>query len=612
MDFSRILQLTVCLYAAGTLALWDPMEVGEDQCDIAIREIVNEDRATIVDESATRLHAVWISQECEIRVGPEFVIRKYIFFENGTFVLMRHYYAEESCSIATHTVTARGVIKLHDNSLNTPGATEARYHLDTVHVSPLNRQVAHKLGHRVNVSCGPQPRWRPYVAQLIYERAPERFWQGPRYNSLQGQSAVSSGIHSGILRSKTVNCLAPLGIDFDELKLLRVQRKPTGFRSAKFGAADKTRVELYLGALPQDQASKRSHRPSSLQPIALLRTDTIHNCPICGAISRGTENSPPLLHEVVALPAILGGSWISTSCESHPGGVFLRRQLRVYGGDKLWTGRWDFFNDPRCVNFLYSITAAGSYVQRARRHRRHDSSFGDNAGEDFITAQLMSRDKRSTEKKSKKAHEITKKIFNKKETPRPKRELDEIDYYRHLLHSAQPSMADSFAQMLRGNQRREHTTKRPLQSPTPTGTTELDLHVAESLLIIGDASTARRCGAVLVEGSKVPRLSSWPSGCVPHSLDSPSTLGLRARISVDWYGQYTLLLGGKDKGLWDAPLMQCGPTSMKNPLLRSHLRRSVGLRFGILFNKANVTGLSFSVVAVCQVLLLWFAVYVSR
>jgi uncharacterized OsmC-like protein len=47
----------------GALALWNAAEVNEDQCDIAVREIMNEDRATIVDESASRLHAVWISQE---------------------------------------------------------------------------------------------------------------------------------------------------------------------------------------------------------------------------------------------------------------------------------------------------------------------------------------------------------------------------------------------------------------------------------------------------------------------------------------------------------------------------------------------------------------------
>ncbi|XP_023246752.1 uncharacterized protein LOC106644183 [Copidosoma floridanum] len=638
-------------------ALWDANE--EDQCDVAIREIVNEDRATIVDETAFRLHATWISQECEIRTGPEYVIRKYTFFENGTFLLMRHYYAEESCSIATHTVTARGVIKILGNSLVTPGATEARYQLDTVHVSPLNRQVAHKLGHRVNVSCGPQPRWRPYSAQLVYERAPERSsWstagQGPRYNSFlahqqQQQQHAHHHLHhqhghhqdqglpigSGLLRSKSVDCLEPLNIDFNELRLIRVQRRPTGFRSASLGKSEKPRIELFLGSLPPDHVSKRSHRPTSLQPTALLRTDTIHNCPICGAIFRGTENSPPLLHEVVALPALLGGSWISPICESHPGGVWLRRQLRIFAGDKLWTGRWDYFSDSRCSSYLYGITAAGSYVQRARRHRRHDASVIDETG--LIDDKLLTRERRqalettpsqsdSRSGRPEKLDAITGTVplsvtggsSELSRDNRRKRSLDEVDYYRHLLQSVQPSMAESLAAVLRGNQRREETTRKPLPSPAPTGTTELDLHVAESLLIAGDVALAKRCGANLPEGPppKNLRMSNWPSSCVPHSLESPSTLGLRARISVDWYGQYSLLLGSRDKHLWDAPLMQCGPTSMRNPQLRLHLRRSVGLRFGILFgnSSASISGTNnvWTILLMGQVVLAWIGYSVVR
>lgn len=76
-----------------------------------------------------------------MRAGPEYIIRKYTFYENGTFLLLRHHYAEDSCSVATHTVTARGSIRLLSQSIITPGATEARFHLDTVHIVPLNRQV---------------------------------------------------------------------------------------------------------------------------------------------------------------------------------------------------------------------------------------------------------------------------------------------------------------------------------------------------------------------------------------------------------------------------------------------------------------------------------------
>ena len=120
------------------------------------------------------------------------------------------------------------------------------------------------------------------MAHLIYERPPERLgrvfsWHGPKYNSLQAHHRSLGGHNAGVKldRSKSVDCLAPLGIDFDELRLLRVQRRPTGFRSTTLGLTDQPKVELFLGSLPPDQLSKRSHRPTSLQPTPLLRTDTV-------------------------------------------------------------------------------------------------------------------------------------------------------------------------------------------------------------------------------------------------------------------------------------------------------------------------------------------------
>lgn len=76
-----------------------------------------------------------------MRAGPEYIIRKYTFFKNGTFLLLRYHYAEESCSIATHTVTIRGSIKLLGSSAVVSGATETRFHVDAINIVPLNRQV---------------------------------------------------------------------------------------------------------------------------------------------------------------------------------------------------------------------------------------------------------------------------------------------------------------------------------------------------------------------------------------------------------------------------------------------------------------------------------------
>ncbi|XP_012271610.1 uncharacterized protein LOC105694984 [Orussus abietinus] len=904
MAFLRV--STFLIVVGRALAVSWGSDGAHERCEDAVRETIAEDRATAADETASRLHSTWLSQECEVRAGPEYVIRKYTFYQNGTFLLHRHHYAEESCSVATHTLTARGALRLLQPSLTISGATEARYQLHTVHIIPLNRQVAYKFGHRVNASCSPQPRWRPYVAQLIYDLPLRRFsgpfWEGPRYNSLQGHPYSRN--HRGL------DCLEPLGVDFEELRLLRVQRKPPISKAFGLGVIGRPRVELLLGSLPPNVHSRRTHRPSSLQPTSLLRIDNINGCPVCSTIARGTETSPPLLHEAAALPALLGGSWLSSSCESFEGGFWMRRQLQIYSGDKLWTGRWDYYEDPKCTSFLYAISAAGSYVQRAGRQRRHplqynfdeptvvrdfdpgimslllptDGEFfkesfrerrsidrekwrskelhdyqnfkkilgirdvddgdrslegiiggmklearknmklglkdeledkvdfrisenekfeemdteefprmkkelaewmtpelakkifdmygpkkvrteemlptleeireaigksdelsemrqkiddeemtelqnhilrdskllaskmtstssstiplegttwessqitevwnGRDEGNDFSTSTILPQEttesllpipdeqvgdnldnmkdkkfgliseapesttipekevnpseqnqsslplttrqptpvepssvisiskKDNTENEENKVRFVlearsssvkmsqTKRrnilpektegqIDENLEVGKARRSLDE-DSYRHLLQNAQPSMVESFAAMLRGNQRYEQTTKRPLVPPMPSGTTELDLHVAESLLIPGDPAMAQRCG------SQGEVLTSWPRNCVRHAIEAPSTLGLRARIGVNWVGHYILMLGPRDDNLWQAPLRQCGPTLSYNPRLRAHLRRMVGLKFGLV--STSGAGESFSWLIVLQVVVCW-------
>ncbi|KAK2577149.1 hypothetical protein KPH14_003309 [Odynerus spinipes] len=527
------------------------LERTEDQCEIAIKEVMREDRAIIEDDSLTRLHFTWLSQECEVRAGPEYVIRKYTFFQNGTFLLLRYHYAEESCSVATHTIVTRGSIELGLPSTLVSGATEAKFRIDIVHIIPLNRQVANKFGHRLNVTCNLQPKWRPYVAQPIYERVPHQFesfsWYGPRYNSLQSYPSSK--------KEKAIDCLEILGIDFDELSLLRVQKRPFNPKLFASGSVFKSKIELALGDVPLNVQSRWIRKLTSLQSTTLIRMDTMSGCPICGSIFRGTEYNPPLLHEVAPLPALLGGSWISSQCESVKGGLWSRRHIEIYSGDKLWAGRWDYHVDPRCTVFFYSITAAGSYVQRARRHKRER---GDAKPMGIFVDSLTNE-----------------------EQNRLRRNLD--DTYHHLFRNARPSMVESFATMLRGNQQREEVAKKTQISSTPSGTTELDLHVAESVLIPGDASIVSRCG-----GKEVGRpLSLWPRNCIPLAIEAPSTLGLRAKVDVSWMGQYILRLGPRDENIWNMPLHQCGPTSSHNPKLRTYIRKSLGFRYGLRSSAAS-------------------------
>lgn len=324
------------------------------------------------------------------------------------------------------------------------------------------------------------------------------------------------------------------------------------------------------------------------------------SCPICSGVSRSTEFSPPLLHQTAALPALIGGYWHSERCESSEGGIWTRRQFQIHSGDRLWTGRWDYYDDPQCSMFLYAITAAGSYIQRAGRQRRHEEADRETFLDHLLN--VSARPKRSITEYPPTVHtlrsidphrsnnlyiasELTDEkwsVTTDRKIERQKRSLTDGVY--RLLRDEQPLVQSRFAAMLRDHRTYETATRKPLPAwSTLSGTTELDLHIAESILIPGDATVSTRCSADRQLG--VP-LTTWPRNCVPRAIEAPSTLGLRAKLGVNWNGQYILLLGARDENAWEAPLQQCAQIPPRNSILRAHLRRSVGLRFGLLSSSA--------------------------
>lgn len=335
--------------------------------------------------------------------------------------------------------------------------------------------------------------------------------------------------------------------------------------------------------------------------ILFLQTS---DCPICHSMSRTTEFNPPLLHVMVPLPALIGGYWLSERCESSDGGIWSRRQFQIYSGDKLWTGRWEYYDDPRCSVFMYAITAAGSYIQRndkqhrekfkgetfvpdsARFFKRSVSDVARSSSIDPRRGNLINVTSEPSSAKSRKRWSRRMNIYKRilrtkderaKKARKLRRSLSD-NVYHFLFDTESSSIQARFAAMLRGHQVHETTTRKPTVWDVPFGDTELDLHIAESILIPADPAVANRCDA---DRANMP-LTMWPRNCVPRVIEAPSIMRLRAKMSIGWNGQYILLLGLRDDNVWDAPLRQCGQIPLHNPSLRAHLRRSVGLRFGLL------------------------------
>ncbi|CAK9796774.1 Protein APCDD1 [Anthophora plagiata] len=522
-----------CLFAGFTCTVCLDVNREDDRCEMMMRRIALEDKGILTDNTPSRLHSTWISQECELRIGPKYITRKYSFFKNDTFLLLQYHYAEESCSIATYTVVARGSIKISSPSVTIPGAVNTNVQLDSVHLIPLNRQVAHKFGRRMNASCGGvETKLRPYLAQLIYERPLDL----SSNTSLHVHDLNSNSLQSRSLRPRkrhTLDCLESFGIEFDELRLLRVEVKrsklATNYSSKRDTVSpDKMqeRVELLLGGLAQNVRSHKTEpRPNRLQSTPLLHAHTASGCPICGSVIRATEHSPPLFHQTPSLPAVISGLWLSIRCESIDGGFWSKRFFRIYSENNRWFARWTYYADSVCSNSLYMVTAAGTYVQRAIRHARdtEHSSVNDDV------------------EKSQKSESIALRA--------PQRQRMNVDQEESIDHMTPfPSQADI---------------------TLPSGTTQLELRVLESLLIPVNEVTSIRCGAKTRGAREMKRTREneagvWSRNCIPLGIEAPATLTYKAKLGLDWNGDYTLLLASSRNQLWEAPLLRCSSATTRN------------------------------------------------
>lgn len=273
---------------------------------------------------------------------------------------------------------------------------------------------------------------------------------------------------------------------------------------------------------------------------------------------------------------MVGGYWHSERCESCIGGIWSKRQFQMYSGDKLWTGRWDYYNDSQCRNYMYTITAAGNYMQRAAKREYYRK----------MVKREMFLDYNGPRK------DVTKYTTESRKVKRQKRSMtDGVDQY---LRNLQFSTMDEWriAAMLRSRRTSsdETTTEMPSTWNVPSGITELDLYVVESSLIPQNAAMFAYCNSDKPFG--VPP-NIWKEHCIPHSIEVPSILRLRAKVIVNWNGQYVLLLSGQDDYVWEAPLRQCAVTPPHNPELQMQLHKSFTLRFGLVPSTAMTIGRRF-------------------
>lgn len=188
----------------------------------------------------TALCTVSPTDSCEVRPGPEFLIRSYTFFPNRLFRAYQFYYRDPLCREPAHSLLIKGKVRLRRASWVTRGATEADYHLHKVGIVFHSRRALLDVAGRLS-----QTQTGRDCAQRL---PPARAWlPGALYELLSARAER--------------DCTAALGFSMHELSLVRVQshlqpQPPTGPRLVE---------ELYLGDIHTDRAERRHYRPTGYQ-----------------------------------------------------------------------------------------------------------------------------------------------------------------------------------------------------------------------------------------------------------------------------------------------------------------------------------------------------------
>ncbi|XP_069112949.1 protein APCDD1-like [Argopecten irradians] len=301
--------------------------------------------------SPPSIHGVWVSDQCEIRPGPEFLLRKYRF-KRGKFVLHQYYYSGPECSEPLYGVKAQGTVKLLRPSWIVPGGMEAKYRLHNVSIIPFQEHIAKEFRWKIREQC-PQVQshtWKPYRSYQIMNFPPYKKYRMYKH------------------RNVDYDCMHLFNLTFHELQLLRVEIH------RQSGRVDKNKIQtypsryaksfeevnLFLGDIHTDKKQRQTYRPSSYQTA--LRNAKTKTCQICNGIANSNDFYPPKINQRKAPRFHLEGDWVSSGCETRQYGQFLTRKLTFLSDGKSWQGQYDFFEDPLCRKGSFSLSVKGTYA----------------------------------------------------------------------------------------------------------------------------------------------------------------------------------------------------------------------------------------------------------
>lgn len=96
---------------------------------------------------------MFIYDRCEIRSGPQYLLRSYTFREDGTYKLIQHHYWDSSCSLPKFTITSLGLLRLTRNLVYNPDAAIGFIRPVNMSLIPQGSDAAQELKKIIAENC---------------------------------------------------------------------------------------------------------------------------------------------------------------------------------------------------------------------------------------------------------------------------------------------------------------------------------------------------------------------------------------------------------------------------------------------------------------------------
>lgn len=187
---------------------------------------------------------------CEVRPGPEFVMRKYLFRRNS-FQAQVYYYADEYCHNATHYILAKGSVKPSRPSWRTPGGYESRHSVSEISIIPYSHTTAKHFGKLMRRYCK-QTKLKEVVPLKKF-----RVYKFTKY---------SKGLNYIDVSDDDFDCSKLFNFTMNELQMIRVEKRRIKLRGKNdYSSPRHGRTELYLGDISTNMKFRRQYVPTHYQ-----------------------------------------------------------------------------------------------------------------------------------------------------------------------------------------------------------------------------------------------------------------------------------------------------------------------------------------------------------